>query len=83
MSRSLNDVRTEDLRKLTRLIRDELHAQGEIVLAAEELGEFLGNGHPLDSVRVQEVVREVADAHGWGLFVFDYGARVRFSARAG
>jgi len=79
MSCSQNGVRPEELRELARLIRRQLRVRNEVVLATDELGEFLGNGHPLDSVHVQEVIRRIADAHGWRSFVFDYGARVRFS----
>jgi hypothetical protein len=83
MNRSAHGVRREDLRELARLIRRQLRAGGEVVLDTEEVGQFLANGHPLDGVRVQEVIRDLADVQGWTSFVFDYGARVRFIQPAG
>ena len=76
-----NRVSSEEWAELIRLIRRELRATGEIVLATDELAEFLGNGEPLDGVRVQELIRELASEHGWDSFVFDYGARVRFQTK--
>ena len=80
MKTSRNGARHNGRRELTRIIRHHLGESGEIVLATEELGVFLGNGHPLDSVEVQEIIRDLADSEGWRAFVFDYGACVRFSA---
>lgn len=81
MSHHHPDVRAEDIAELARLIRRNLRSSSEVVLATDELGAFLGNGSPLDSVRVQEIIREAAEAYGWESFVFDYGALVRFSQR--
>jgi hypothetical protein len=81
MSHHHPHVRAEDIAELARLIRRNLRSTGEVVLATDDLGEFLGNGSRLDSVRVQEIIREAAEAHGWDSFVFDYGALVRFSQR--
>ena len=81
MSHHHPDVRAEGIAELARFIRHNLRSTGEVVLATNELGKFLGNGSPLDSVRVQEIIREAADAHGWESFVFDYGALVRFRPR--
>lgn len=76
-------VAPELVEALTDEVREALESDAEVVLDTGDLQVFLGSGEPADSVVVMEVVRQVATSGGWDVFVFDYGARVRFSRRDG
>ena len=64
--------------ELTDHIRELFQDRDEVVLETVVIQAYLADPDPIDSVRVMEWVREIAEANNWTLFVFDYGALIRF-----
>jgi hypothetical protein len=66
-------------RALAREINALLQQQEEVVLDTHDIQAFLSDGENVDSVQAMEIVREMAERHRWSVFVYDYGALVRFT----
>jgi len=66
-------------RELAREINALFQEQEEVVLDTNDIQTFLSDSETVDSVRAMEIVREIADRHRWSVFVYDYGALVRFT----
>jgi hypothetical protein len=63
-------------REVNRLLRES----PEIVLELNDIADFLSNGELPDDLDTLHTLGSLAARHGWRMFVFDYGARVRIAA---